>query len=117
MDVGRRMEKPCIRSCVWSGEQGGEGQNDTDLTIRCAWNSESCEEEGWCDHVAGAAHFELCPVLRFDSTSELCQHVETEFRDNRRHGFWRHLRPVLMGWSEQRHQCTGWSIHVQDASG
>ena len=67
--------------------------------------------------MADAAYFELCPVLRLNSTAELCQHVKTEFRDNRRHGFWRHLRPLFMGCTEQRHQCTGWSIHVQDASG
>ena len=85
MDMGRRMEKPCILGYVRSGEQRSEGQNDTDLTIRCARNSESCEEEGWCDHVADAAYFELCPVLRLNSTAELCQHVKTEFRDNRRH--------------------------------
>ena len=79
--------------------------------------TEPCEQEGWCDHVADAAHFELCPVLRLDSTLELCQHVITELREDRRHGFVRHLRPELVGLTEQRHQCTGWSIHVQDASG
>ena len=80
-------------------------------------HTEPREQEGWRDHVADTAHFELCPVLRLDPTLELCQHVVTELREDGRHGFGCHLRPELMGLTEQCHQCTGWSIHVQDASG
>ena len=67
--------------------------------------------------MADAANFELCPVLRLGSTSELCEYVETAFREDGRHGFRLQLRPALMGCTEQCHQCTGWSILVQDASG
>lgn len=67
--------------------------------------------------MADAAHFELRPVMCFDSTMELCQHVMTELREDGRHGFGGHLRPELMGLAEQRHQCTSWPIHMQDTSG
>jgi hypothetical protein len=79
--------------------------------------AESCEQEGRCDHVADAAYFELCRVLRLDSTLELCLHIVTEFRENGWHGLRRHLWPEIMGRIEQRHQSAGWSVHVQDASG
>lgn len=81
------------------------------------WDPESSEQERWRDHVTNAAHLELGPVLSFDSVVELCQDVATEFREEGRHGFRRHLRPELMGITEQGHECTSRSIHMQDASG
>ena len=67
--------------------------------------------------MADAAHFELCPVVHLDSMLELCQHVITELCEDQWHGFGRHLRPELVGCTEQRHQGTSWSIHVQDMCG
>ncbi|OAI45651.1 hypothetical protein AYO43_07795 [Nitrospira sp. SCGC AG-212-E16] len=67
--------------------------------------------------MADATHFELFPIFHLDSTSELCQHVATKLCEAGWHGFGCHLRPVLMGCTEQRHQCTGRLIHVQDTSG
>lgn len=103
--------------CVRKREQGIEGHDDPEFAAGCIRHTEPCEQQRWCDYVADAAHLELCPILCFDSVLELCQHVAAEFREDGRHGFRRHLRPELMGLTEQRHQCTSWSIHVQDASG
>ncbi|MCE9537261.1 MAG: hypothetical protein K8R65_12750 [Nitrospirae bacterium] len=67
--------------------------------------------------MTNAAHLELCPVLSLDSAVELCQDVATEFREEGRHGFGCHLRPELMGVTEQGHERASRSIHVQDSSG
>ncbi|OGW51992.1 MAG: hypothetical protein A2V62_13590 [Nitrospirae bacterium RBG_19FT_COMBO_58_9] len=67
--------------------------------------------------MAGAAQFELRPGLCVDVVLELRRYVAAELGEEGRHGFRRHLRPKLMGLTEQRHQCTGWSVHVENASG
>jgi len=103
--------------CTRSGGQGVEGEDDPDLTVGWIRYTEPCDQEGGCHHVADAAHFELCPVVHLDSMLELCQHVITELCEDQRHGFGRHLRPELVGCTEQCHQGTSRSVHVQDAGG
>ena len=114
---GRGLEMYGTVARVREGEQGAECQDNPELMIGGVWHTEPSEKEGWRDHVTNAAHLELCPVLSFDSAVELCQYVATKLREERRHGFRRHLRPELMGVTEQGHECTSRSIHMQDASG
>jgi hypothetical protein len=104
-------------SCTRSGGQGIEGEDDPDLTVGLILYTEACEQEGGCHHVADTAHFELCPVMHLDSMLELCQHVMTELREDQWHGFGRHLWPEFTGCTEQGHQGTSRSIHMQNPAG
>lgn len=97
--------------------QGIEGQDDSEFIVGGIRHTESGEQEGGGDHMADAAHFELCPIRPPDSMLELFQDIAAEIREEKWYGFGCHLRPEFMGHTKQRHECTSWAIHVQDASG
>jgi len=105
-----------FHSCIRDRWQGGEGQDDPDFIVCRIPYAEPCEQEGWSDDVAAATYFELRPVLCLKSALELCEHIVTELSEDERQRFRRHLRPEIIGGIERRHQYTGRSIHVQDAS-